>query len=1229
MINCNYLLLITLCGAGLFNNYVNAASNTGLSAPSSPTSVISEIYSNTEQSVSFAPPTFDGGASITSYTMEWDTEPGVPEVQTITTTTNIGPNEIQTITTSALHRDEVQVVRTTSADNVREKQIIRTTAATNNKVGGWFTLVFDTTSTSGTVETSAPIMADAPPKATASTNGHSMQEILEAMQNIGTVNVERTVNPAHTDGFSWTVEFIGIGVNEGNIPQLKLGYSALSGTGADVEIETERDGNIISGTFTLSLDNALTQAIRHDASASVLQQSLEALPNVGVLAVTRTGPDYQGGFAWTVTFMDDMNTGIVPDMVANPEHLNGINSNVTVCTKGANTGNCVGTSQIPTITSINGNEIGGNLIIGCTTCGATVATVPFDVSGSGLKYALESAIGSFIGNVAVSRTTEPDPQKGYTWTVSFIGPKVGDMPDLTVTTGSLTGDTVVANVIETRKGTLRTIQKIVATDVANGTFTMTFGVQTTMAVYAGMNVTSAAQGAHDVKHKLEALSSIGRVETTCVDSIEYPGEHPVRTWTITFETNAGTLPVIVANDVDLTDAPTGTASIVASQVIGGTSSKLSGMYTVEFDGQKTGYLPYDIPAIKLKSALEALTSIGTVDVIRSDVDENFGYVWSITFLTELGNRKNMIVDYKALLGTAPTAKVTNIVQGKPPQFNQGSDGLPLGSKTITDLTSLQHTIQGLKQGVSYFVRVSAMNAIGRSDYSLSTPTGLKPIVLPPTAPTDVGLTVIDGTTLRVGFSSPLRNGGSPVDQYRVEWHTEALVDEIQVVRVLAPVRQHVQVITSSAADQDEVQVIRLEGTGSGADVNEIQTVTCAANQGSFRLLFGGRQSEPIGFDATTSQVQSAILNGLGATVLTSVTVTDPNGQTTICHADTPQPFHIEFVSSPIYSGDMPELISDVTLLGGRKIVTIGTHQAGNAMITGTFALTYEGERTVDISAAATDTEVRDALLALQGIEAGAVTVGRSVSANAAGGYSYSITFTAQSVGGNVPSLVAFGQNLRGNDAKVHVCAGASNVSPCSAASRDGNALRGNFRLELLQHYTSPIPYDASGTTMKSSLEALPNIGTVTVVRGVPTPEDGYTWTVTFTANPGSMPAGSGVVADLIPHFSGTLSGSGANVAVITTTIGSAPLSGTFRLTYDDTGANQKQTDLIRSDAPAAAVKSALELLPNMGRVSVTRLVDTDGFTWKITFNGCKTIGLESEKNICNFEWYSRNKSNCF
>jgi len=422
------LLVILLCGAELLTvDFIVTAqtTNTGLSPPTIPLAVMTEIYSDTQQLVSFAPPTSDGGASITSYTIEWDTDPGTPEIQEITTTTNIGPNEIQTITTTATHRDEVQVVRTTSADDARETQIVRTTASTNNKVGGWFTLVFDTTSTGGTVETSAPIMADAPPKATAQTNGHSMQEILEAMQNVGTVNVERTDNPSHVDGYTWTIEFIGAGVNEGNIPQLKLGYSALSGTGSDVEIETTREGNVIGGTFSLSLDEAQTQPISHDASASVLQQSLEALPNVGVLAVTRTGPDYQGGYAWTVTFMDAMNTGVVQDLVAiggySPHaaaaamsSLTGVRSDIVVCTKGNATSDCGATSsQIPTITSSVGNEIGGILTVGCTTCGATVATMPFDVTGSGMKYAIESTLGSFVGNVAVTRSTEPDQQQGF------------------------------------------------------------------------------------------------------------------------------------------------------------------------------------------------------------------------------------------------------------------------------------------------------------------------------------------------------------------------------------------------------------------------------------------------------------------------------------------------------------------------------------------------------------------------------------------------------------------------------------------------------------------------------------------------------------------------------------------------------------------------------------------------------------------------------------------------
>ena len=51
-----------------------------------------------------------------------------------------------------------------------------------------------------------------------------------------------------------------------------------------------------------------------------------------------------------------------------------------------------------------------------------------------------------------------------------------------------------------------------------------------------------------------------------------------------------------------------------------------GKFTVEYAGQRTGYLAYATSAAAMKTALEQLSTIGTVDVTRSDKDENKGYV---------------------------------------------------------------------------------------------------------------------------------------------------------------------------------------------------------------------------------------------------------------------------------------------------------------------------------------------------------------------------------------------------------------------------------------------------------------------------------------------------------------------------------------------------------------------------------------------------------------------------
>lgn len=106
--------------------------------------------------MSFEAPLTDGGSAVQSYSLEWDTDPGVQEVQTITTSTYTDANEVQTITTTALDQDEVQLV-TTNATALYEVQTIETDCAPGGTLGGTFTVALDTTSSGGSREVTVAV----------------------------------------------------------------------------------------------------------------------------------------------------------------------------------------------------------------------------------------------------------------------------------------------------------------------------------------------------------------------------------------------------------------------------------------------------------------------------------------------------------------------------------------------------------------------------------------------------------------------------------------------------------------------------------------------------------------------------------------------------------------------------------------------------------------------------------------------------------------------------------------------------------------------------------------------------------------------------------------------------------------------------------------------------------------------------------------------------------------
>ena len=339
--------------------------------------------------------------------------------------------------------------------------------------------------------------------------------------------------------------------------------------------------------------------------------------------------------------------------------------------------------------------------------GESASAIPYDASAAAITSKLE-----FLNNIQgvdVQRTG-PDAERGYEWTITFTD-VLGDIPPLLPVDTSLAGVGVAVDVFEIHRGTVQEIQVVDVSggSQATGNFTLGFrGLVTDL-----HEVMDSCSDSDSMEMTLERLTNVGDVEVSCRSNGNFGLE-----WTITFITNAGDLPQL---EVVWEDMVPGDAVVAVTTVRDGTSVALGGDFAMEFDGQRSGYLPYNATAAEMKDALQVLSTVGTVDVQRSDADENDGFTWSITFQTDLGDNSLIFVDDSTLTGTFAVGATREHTKGVGPPFNSGTGGLSLGSFTITDLEALTYTMQDLKQGVPYFSRVAATNAIGFSPAKLATP----------------------------------------------------------------------------------------------------------------------------------------------------------------------------------------------------------------------------------------------------------------------------------------------------------------------------------------------------------------------------------------------------------------------------------------------------------------------------------------------------------------------------
>ena len=374
--------------------------------------------------------------------------------------------------------------------------------------------------------------------------------------------------------------------------------------------------------------------------------------------------------------------------------------------------------------------------------------------------------------------------------------------------------------------------------------------------------------------------------------------------------------------------------------------------------------------------------------------------------------------------------------------------------------------------------------------------------------------------------------------------------------------------------------------------------------GTFTLSLGGDTTAPIPWNASASDVQMA-LESLSSVGAGAVTVTGNAGG----------PWDVLLsgaagrAGEPLLRPDASGLESGVQLDIQETTPGSGVNEVQRIVppvaTAGTFRLTFNNgsiaRTTAPIPFDATVGEVQAALEALTSI-GGPDNV---VVSNADGG-PWDVEFTGELAAREQLELIVDGSGLT-LDVRPPVAsqrqAGDSShneIQELTAPAATGGTFTLSFTHGGSTATTAPIPFDATAAQLRSSLEALANIGSgnVSVSGG-----SGSGWTIEFVgalgntnvsllAVDGSSLTGLPVVREIVHHVAG------ANERQ-TVTLSPSATGGQFTLTF-----GSDTTAPLPFNATAAQVESALQSLPSLqnGVIRVTSSRPTGG-PWEVEFAG--------------------------
>lgn len=379
----------------------------------------------------------------------------------------------------------------------------------------------------------------------------------------------------------------------------------------------------------------------------------------------------------------------------------------------------------------------------------------------------------------------------------------------------------------------------------------------------------------------------------------------------------------------------------------------------------------------------------------------------------------------------------------------------------------------------------------------------------------------------------------------------------------------VQVLHTVARSVPEIQYVIVKApyttlfqpsyNGLAQAVQEISIVGPVIS-GYFRLGDIGAYSANIPWNASAALMES-ILSSVSTLGIVTVTNGGPRSWLVTC---------VQRL------GPVPLLSSLTFFSDPSAVVLVQQIVIGSSIpISGSYMLSFGGLTSIQLYPSSTAPEVQSALQSLPGLAT--IQVSRVDLIN--NGFMLGLHFPEYL--GDVPPVTIV-NNLTG-----------TLINAAVVTQQDGDLIRGSFVIYSFDLWgnsisTPPLSFDSSSNELATALESLnPAFRPLLVQRTAGSVTNTYSWSITIPAIAGAVSLLNVDAADLKgpdagAYFVKIQEGRVPSVIKVSTQ-GSSAVSGSFRLNVDG-----YSTFLLPADASAEEVKLALESLPSVGEVAVSR-----------------------------------------